>query len=249
MTVPHRTLRGRLLYTSRAPGREGRERGREFFTLTTHASGARTLQAHCEIDDPPPVVRDVTMGFGADGRPLDASVRLSVGDRYTGSTWFRFGARELEAQGHTALEGRIAQRIAVAAPIRVFGTHPISADALLASIVERDRGPGWQPYPELHMCSLDHRGATGPTLMRHPSGLRLAYAGEETVTVGAGTFATWHVRIGDDAARETRDEESRNAPGLHPPYDLWCTPQGLIVKATVSGYMQTAYELVELQAY
>lgn len=95
------------------------------------------LHAHCEIDDPPPVVRDLTMGFGADGRPLDASVRLSVGDRYMGSTWFRFGARELEAPGHTALEGRFAQRVAIAEPIRLFGTHPISVDALLASIVDR----------------------------------------------------------------------------------------------------------------
>jgi hypothetical protein len=249
MSRPHRTLHGEVLYTSRAPGREGRERGREFFTTTTHADGSRTLQAHCEIDDPPPVVRDVTLAFGPHGRPTDCAVRLSVGDRFVGSSWFRFRERELECEAWTALEGRVSQRVSVDEPIAAFGTHPIAADSLLMALASTTSGPAWQLFDELWLCSLDHRGATGPLLMRHPTGLRVAFAGAERVTVQAGTFDAWHFRIGDSAAHEATDDGSRNEPGRHPPYDLWCTADGdhTLLKAQVTGYMQTHYELVRLR--
>ena len=58
---PHKTLRGHIHYTSSKPGREGVERGREHFTITVHGDGRRTLRAHCEIDDEPNVLRDVTL--------------------------------------------------------------------------------------------------------------------------------------------------------------------------------------------
>lgn len=246
--VPHRTIRGELQYTSRKPGREGHERGREFFTIVVHEDGRRTLNAHCEIDDPPPVVRDVTLSFDVERRPTDALVRLSVGDRFMGASWFRFGARELECEGYTALEGRVSQRAEVTAPITAFGTHPIQADALLMSLARRDAGPAWQRFPELWMCSLDHRGATGPMLVKHPSGLRLAFVGPERVTVPVGTFDAWHFRIGDNVAQDAVEEGSANEPGKHPPYDLWCTTDGdfVCLKAQVTGYMQTYYELVAL---
>lgn len=247
-TVPHRTIRGELLYTSRKPGREGHERGREFYTIVVHADGRRTLNSHCEIDDPPPVIRDVTLSFDVAQRPTDALVRLSVGDRFVGTSWFRFGARELECEAYTALEGRVSQRAGVEAPIGAFGTHPIQADAMLMSLASRTSGADWQRFPELWMCSLDHRGATGPMLMKHPNGLRLAFVGEERITVKAGTFDTWHFRIGDNVAQEAVDEGSANEPGKHPPYDMWTTSDGdfVCVKAQVTGYMQTHYELVTL---
>jgi hypothetical protein len=194
------------------------------------------------------VIRDVTLSFDAQRRPTDALVRLSVGDRFVGTSWFRFGAGELECEAYTALEGRVSQRASVDAPIAAFGTHPIQADAMLMSLASRTGGPDWQRFPELWMCSLDHRGATGPMLMKHPHGLQLAYAGEERVTVKAGTFDTWHFRIGDNVAQEAVEEGSANEPGKHPPYDLWCTSDGdfVCVKAQVTGYMQTEYELVGL---
>ena len=43
---PHKTMRGHIHYTSSKPGREGVERGREFFTITVHGDGRRTLRAH-----------------------------------------------------------------------------------------------------------------------------------------------------------------------------------------------------------
>jgi hypothetical protein len=251
MSRPHRTIHGELLYTSRAKGREGQERGREFFTVTKHADGARTLQAHCEIDDPPPVIRDVTLAFGAHGRPTDCAVRLSVGDKFVGSSWFRFQDRELECEGWTALEGRVSQRRVADAPIAAFGTHPISADGILMNLASTTQGNGWQKFPELYICSLDHRGATGPLLLKTPFGARIAFAGAEKVTVKAGTFDAWHFRVGDSAVDDAIEEGSKNEPGKHPPYDVWCTADGeyTLLKAQVTGYMQTYYELVRLDHY
>ncbi|MCZ8133385.1 MAG: hypothetical protein O9284_19150 [Steroidobacteraceae bacterium] len=248
MARPHRTLRGRIHYTSRAPGREGVERGREFWSLTVHGDGRRTLNSHCEIDDPPPVVRDVVLAFDERGAPADCAVRISVGDRFVGSSWFRFDGTQLECEAHTVLEGRVSQRLRSQAPLAMFGTHPIQADALLMAVADRGIVGRWQTFPELYLCSLDHRGATGPLLMRHPTGLRLALVGEERLTVGAGTFDAWHFRIGDAASTEPLEQGSRNEPGKHPPYDLWCTTDGdyVMLKAQVTGYMQTHYELVEL---
>ena len=72
---PHKTLRGHIHYTSSKPGREGVERGREHFTITVHGDGRRTLRAHCEIDDEPNVLRDVTLTKNKRWDTLDAFVR------------------------------------------------------------------------------------------------------------------------------------------------------------------------------
>ena len=87
MPIPHRRIRGKLLYTSDHAGREGTERGREYFTLSVAADGRRTLRACTEIDDAPNVLRDVTLSLRSDWTPEDAFVRLSVGDRL----WARAG--------------------------------------------------------------------------------------------------------------------------------------------------------------
>lgn len=249
MPMPHQLIRGRIHYTSDKPGREGQERGREFFTVTIHRDGRRTLRSHCEIDDPPPVLRDVTLSYAPDWRPTDCFVRLSVGDRYMGSSWFRFTDNSIECEGHTAAEGRISQRVDLAHPALVFGTHPIAADAMLLNLGRLDRGAAWQVFPELYMCSLDHRGATGPMVMRHPHGFQLGFVGRERITVGAGTFDALHFKIGDNLSPASGDAtETRNEPGKHPPYEMWCTADGnfTMLRAFVTGYMMTRYELVSL---
>jgi hypothetical protein len=250
MAMPHQLIRGKIRYTSDKPGREGQERGREFFTTTIHGDGRRTLRSHCEIDDPPPVLRDVTLSYAPDWRPTDCFVRLSVGDKFMGSSWFRFNDSSIECEGHTASEGRFSQRLELAMPVRVFGTHPIAADAMLLSIARLDRGADWQAFPDLYLCSLDHRGASGPMIMRHPHGFRLGFMGRERITVGAGTFDALHFRIGDNLSLDSIDvPDSRNEPGKHPPYEMWCTADGnyTMLRAFVTGYMMTSYELVALE--
>jgi hypothetical protein len=247
MPVPHKLFRGQIRYTSDKPERLGQERGRECFSLTVHSDGRRTLESHCEIDDPPPVLRSVTLSFDAKWRPTDCFVRLTVGDVFMGSSWFRFGSQTIECEGVTALEGRISQRIDVAAPLAMFGTHPIAADGLLTSVCDLSKGPHWQKYEPLYLCSLDHRGATGPMIMKHPIGLRLAFLGREKITVGAGSFDALHFRIGEHDSGAPL--ETRNEPGKHPPYELWCTADGnyIMLRAFVTGYMMTRYELVSLE--
>lgn len=232
------TIRGRILYTSDAPGRRGAERGREHFAITVHGDGRRTLRATCEIDDPPSVLRDVVLGLDADWRPLDCFVRLTVGDRFEGSGWMRFGAGLAECETFNARDGRLSQRIELAHPVRWLGAHPIAADALCLAIHDRSRGPGRTFYPDMMLTSPDHRGATGPLLFR--LGFGLEYVGEDRITVPAGSFDALHFRYVDTAGQ---------LPEEHPPYDVWCTSDGefVFLQGAVGGYMQTRYELVELE--
>lgn len=242
---PHETIHGRLQYTSGKPERLGAERGREHFTITKHQDGRRTLRAHCEIDDPPNVLRDVILTLDADWVTRDAFVRLSVGDRTLGSTWFRFTDRFAECEGVLRDRGRISERVDYDRPVELFGTHPIQGDAWHLQSIDRSGGPCIKTFDRFLMSSLDHRGATGPSLVWHEAGLRVEFVGEERVTVAAGTFDALHFCYGDRGS----DRPGSNETGEHPPYEVWTTADGdfIILKAQVAGYMMTRYELVELE--
>lgn len=246
MPMPHRTIRGHIHYTSRKSGREGARRGDERFTITNHADGTRTLRATCEIWDPPPVLRDVTLTLGADHCPRDAFVRLSVDDRFVGSSWFLFGEQEASCDGQTRSGGRFSQRLPLTRRATAFGAHPIQGDAWLTRLVDAETSATPAPLQTgILLPSLDHRGATGPMLATHP-GVRIRCLGRERVDVPAGRFDALHFRF-----TESREDEagSQNAPGMHPPYDLWCTADDdrILLRSIATGYMQTQYELASLE--
>ncbi len=94
------------------------------------------------------------------------------------------------------------------------------------------------------MCSLDHRGATGPSLVWHDAGMRVEYIGKEKITVGAGTFDALHFCYG-----ERNSGRFGAADGEHPPYEIWVTADGeyIMLKSFCEGYMMTYYELMELE--
>ncbi len=239
--LPHRRITGRIHYTSQKPERFDQERGREDFAFTRHANGAVTIRAHCEIDEPrPTVMRDILYSLDADGRPMDCHVRLSLDDAFLGSGWIRFdhdaGIAECESHGPTT--GRVSQRMAIPARLDGFGTHPIVGDGYLTRCMDVSRGPHVRPLTVL-VPSPDHRGATPPLLARVD--INLEYVGDEDRTVAAGTFACRHFRFVDEGAMGGTQ---------HPAYDMWVTADddAIFVCGGVGGYMQTWYELIELES-
>ena len=235
--MKHRSLRGTIRYTSAKPERMGHERGREYFIMTDQADGVRVVHAHCEIDDAPNVIRDVVLSLDPHGRPIDCSVRLTVGDQYEGTGLMRFTDTCAECEAYNRKSGRSSQRIELTAPIRALGAHPICGDALILRLYDLSKGPGREFFPNLMLTSPDHRGATGPMLF--PLGFGLEFVGAESISVGAGKFESLHFRYVDTAGQ---------LPQEHPPYDVWCSADGnyIYLQGGVGGYMQTRYELVEL---
>lgn len=236
--MKHRTIRGKILYTSHKPDRMGAERGRESFIITVHGDGKRTLRACCEIDDPPTVLRDVVLSVDADYFPLDCFTRLTIDDKFEGSGWMRFTESCAETEAFSARDGRIAQRFDLARRVRWLASHPIASDGMGFAIFDRARGPGKIFFPDMMVTSPDHRGATGPLLFK--LGFGLEYLGDEEIAVPAGTFEAHHFRYVDTAGQ---------LPEEHPQYDVWCTADEdfVFLRGAVGGYMQTFYELVELE--
>jgi hypothetical protein len=237
----HRTISGTIQYTSRKEGREGQERGRETFCWTHHSDGKKTLRARCEIDEPAPTVhRDVVYSMDENDMPMDCFVRLTVGDAFMGSGWFRFTDDTVECESYGPSIGRISQKMPINGPFDGFGTHPIVGDAYITRKI--DRSSTQARRFRCFLPSPDHRGATPPVVAE--SVIRLGYIGDETVTVPAGTFDCHRFQFSDP------DGGMVGTSGhAHPPYDVWVTADddAIFVQGGVGGYMQTWYELVELK--
>lgn len=237
--MKHQTIRGKILYTSKKPGREGEERGREFFTFTKHEDGKRTMRALCEIEEPDPtVLRDITYSLDENDMPMDCFVRLTIGDKFMGAGLFRMSADAIECESFGPSLGRVSQRIEIEGGYDGFGTHPIAGDAYITKKMDRSKGPHKRNF-RCFLPSPDHRGATPPLLAE--ARIQLEYVGEETVTVKAGTFDCFRYRFTDD------DAGMATTNGAHPDYDVWVTADddAIFVQGGVGGYMQTWYELVE----
>jgi hypothetical protein len=233
----HRSIRGTISYTSKKPERMNQVRGREYFHVDVHSDGKRTITAHCEIDDRPSVMRDITYSIDEDWYPMDCFVRLSVNDKFMGSGWFRFGADFAECETNSLLDGRVSQRMATNGRLKTFQNHAIACDSWHMRLFDLTRpATEVQSIEEMLLSSPDHRGATGPMLFR--IGFGVEYVGEESIEVGAGKFDALHFRF----------VSSPGLPEAHPPYDIWCTNDGdfTFLRGDIGGYMQTYYELVEL---
>ena len=240
----HRTISGRIRYTSKKPEMMDQERGREWFTFTHHGDGSTIFRARCEIEEPTPtVMRDIIYALDAKGRPQDLHVHLTVDDAFMGSGWLHHVPGEtggvIECESHGPMIGRISQQMPYTGTIDGFGTHPIAGDGYTTRCMDISKGPHRRRI-RVFLPSPDHRGATPPLISEVEIGLE--YVGEETVTVAAGTFDCRHFRFVDD--------EGAGMGGIpHPHYDMWVTADAdsIFVQGGVGGYMQTWYELVELE--
>jgi hypothetical protein len=241
--MEHETIRGRIRYTSKKKEKMDQERGGETFIYTKHLDGNRTLRAHCSIDEGSPLtLRDSVTTMNKNWNPIFGLVQITVDEALVGASWYRFGDNFAECEGHTVKEGRISQRFELEHAAPFFGTHPIQADAMHTHVYDLSKGPGQQTVPFHLMCSLHHRGADGPILLRK-EGLVMCFLGEEKVTVEAGTFDALHFRYG------TNENDDYMGTDIHPPYHTWVTSDGdyVLLKAHCTGYMQTFYELTEYE--
>jgi len=235
----HRTWRGRIAYTSHKPERMNEDRGRETFTLHEQTYGTSVLHAHTEIDDAPDVMRDVVASFETDTlAPIDGFSRLSVGGAFEGCGWFQFDDGHARFNGFNRAAGPNQTEIALTARTPWFGHHAIVNDGFLSRLFPLGSAPGKIRVERAMMSSPDHRGATGPELFALSFGL--VYLGDETITVGAGTF---------DARKFSIVDTAEGLPEEHPPYEMWCAndAQGVFLQGGVGGYMQTWYELTEFE--
>ena len=236
--IDHTITRGVIAYTSKKPERLDHERGREFYNIIKYGDGSRTISVHTEIDDRPSVMRDATYTVDNNWMPQDCFVRLTVGDKFMGSGWFKFHETSAECETFTALEGRVSQNYKLKhGPLKSFQNHAIACDSWHFSHYDLSMGPGEQRINEILLCSPDHRGATGPML--YPLGLDLVYVGDEKITVGAGSFDAHHFQV----------PTNKELPEEHPPYQVYTSTDGnyTFLKGGVAGYMQTHYELVEYE--
>jgi len=161
--LDRRRLTGRLAYLDGS----GQPTGREIFSISAHADGARTLRAQCEMDDDA-LVRDALLALDADARPREAFVRIVERGVHLGSR--HYGEAELAGADY-------------------FGTHALANDAWIALLGDGLADGGSRTVAGV-TCS--HRANGGGEPARLASSAVLARIGREAVEVPAGRFDAEH---------------------------------------------------------
>lgn len=227
--MKHTTYRGKILYLTDGKGEEGRE----FFTVTTQPDGARTLRAHCEMDNDE-LLRDVTLTLDGAWRPIDAFVRLTIHNEHQGSAWFRFSETLLECESFTRDAGRLTQRLATTAWPPSFGGHPVCCDTWhsKAASLRREGDAKMQAVEGIAMSSPLPNGGSGPMLSF--ADVDVEFSGLETIETPAGIFETMHVK-----------NYSRRR-GFKDPVEIWAWGDDFIPVRARWELLGQTYELVEL---
>jgi hypothetical protein len=213
--MEHHAWSGRVDYIHDERG----ERGREWFTVTTHEDGRRVVRARCEMDDTE-ILRDVTFtmrGF----EPEEAYVRLVV------------KGNDVEARCESLISGggRISQVVKTHGRTRSFGPHPVVCDCFHTSLYDPSLEEPVQRFSGILNSSLEPDGSSGPMIGEWEFGIELV--GEERITVPAGTFDTLHYRFHlDNAGWE--------------PEELWVLPGSRQLVKIYWSVLKTTYVLAEL---
>jgi hypothetical protein len=226
--VQHHTIDFTIDYL----GADGGKRGQEVCALTTHQNGRRTLRARSEIFDTE-VLRDVVYTVDAAFRPVDALIRVSLRDHFVGTALFLFGETAAECEAFTAADGRLSQRMDLAAPAGSFISHAVAGDVWHGASIAKREGIGTQPLGSVLSASPLHNGSSGPSLRRWP--LQAHFLGYEAVETPAGVFDAEHIRY----------EEPTGALFL----DTWCTADAnrIMLKMYYPPY-DSSYVLASISA-
>ncbi len=216
--MQHRTIDYAIDYLAA----DGRKRGQEFCTLTTHHDGSRTMRARSEIFDSE-VLRDVVYTVDAGFRPIDAMIRVSLRDKFVGAAWFRFTDSMAECETYTAAEGRMSQRMDLTARPASFLTHAVTCDVWHAAGIQKVEGLGAQAIPSILSSSPLHNGSSGPSLGRWP--LQAHFLGIEWIETPCGRFEAEHIRYEEPTGELfletwcTADSNRIMLKMYYPPYD------------------------------
>ena len=119
--MDHRNIRGKILYI----GGDNQERGREWFSMTFHEDGQRTLRAHCEIDDTE-VLRETVYTMDDQWQPLDCFNRLHVARKFLGTGWVRAYEHEAECEVLNTTLGRVSQKVQLSGRAKSLTVHPLT---------------------------------------------------------------------------------------------------------------------------
>lgn len=238
--MQHRTVSGKIRYSSNKPGHEGKERGREWFAFTHHGDGSVIMRARCEIEEPEPtVLRDIIYHIGPDRKPHNLLVHLTLDDQFLGSGWMRYDreAGEITCESFGPSIGRHSE-VRKAGEFDAFGTHPVVGDGFTTRLLDTRKGPHRRAL-RFFLPSPDHRGATPPQIAEVE--MVMEYVGEEVKTVAAGSFLCRHYRYVDESPQGMGGTR-------HPDFDMWVTADkdSVLVYGAIDGYMMNRYELVEL---
>ncbi len=205
----------------------GAERGREYWSLTRHRDGTRTMRCVAMTEDSQ-FVRDVTYTLGKDHRPLDVFIRLQVGERFVGSGYFRVEGDQMRVVTDGWDTGHVNQTLCVPECFYIV-THAVMLDGWMFWSYDKAKG-GEQCIP-IYNTSTQWDGTDGP--LGRQETLRVTLVGEEEMEVPAGRFHTTHFRFESDFINV-------------PTSDLWITGEDLVlVKYDWSG-LGLEYVLVSL---
>lgn len=164
-------------------------RGREDWSITRSADGARTLSAHCRMFDSG-IERWVVHALGQAGDPIRSFISHRTGGKFLGEGWFLFFPGVLVGRALLRDGGQIEQSVTIDGQLDYFVPHAVAADSWITTCYDVSRG-GWQEVRHGFTSSLLPDGSTGPLIEQH-YGLRILLVGEESVSVPAGTYPTRH---------------------------------------------------------
>jgi hypothetical protein len=179
---------------------DGAQTGHESFDLVQGCGGQRLLRALCIMNDIG-LVREVSIGMGADWRPTDGQCRLWQAGAAPSLLRFAVETRAVQVWGDDE-----AQTLPTPAPLPYLGLHPLAGDALVIHQRGTDAPGQYRPIDAVTNSISPNGDAPGANLACAMQ-IGVAYMGRGPCQVAAGQFDAWHYRL------MWRDD--------WPPADLW----------------------------
>lgn len=212
-----------------------RERGLELQRYLFRPDGTLTLTAFSMAANLG-ITRDVIVNLDSRWRPLDAYVRIHLGERVEGSGWFRFDEEGVSADLWNAATGLSHQHVLAREGAMAFSGHPIACDILLAMAFDRRADRPVQLCRNLFLSSAHHFGATGPEIA--PATLAIEHVGVDRIETAAGRRDADHWRIlgGNERTGHT-----------HPGEEMWSLKDTPIFLAAAIPALGYDYRLVRFE--